>query len=325
VTHSPSQPLGSSAVFLGIDVAKDKLDLAGDGIDSAESFPNDARGIASLLNRLTALHPALIVLEATGGYERAILDATLDRNLPIARVQPARVRHFAQAAGLLAKNDAIDARLLAAYAQALQPAVAQKRSANQAELDALVVCRRQLINTRIAHRNQLQLAPSNFVRDTLKNVLRKLEQQIKRVDQEIDRLIDSDDDFSGKRDLLASVPGVGKTTAATLIAQLPELGQIDKRQICALVGVAPFDFQSGRFKGKRRIFAGRTAVRCVLYMATVTAMRCNPIIKAFAQRLKAAGKVTKIVIVACMRKLLTQLNAMLRDRRRWDVPTPATA
>jgi transposase len=321
VTHSPA----SSPVYLGIDVAKDKLDLAGDGIDAIETFPNDTAGIISLVSRLTALHPVLIVLEATGGYERAILDAALDRNLPIARVQPARVRHFAQAAGLLAKNDAIDARLLANYARLLQPAVAPKRSANQAELDALLVCRRQLIDTRTAHRNQVQLVRSNFVRDRLKNVLRKLEQQIKLLDQAIDRLIDSDDDLSGKRDLLASVPGVGKTTAATLIAQLPELGQIDKRRISALVGVAPYCFDSGRFTGKRRIFAGRSAVRSVLYMAAVTAIRCNPVIKAFAERLKAAGKVPKVIIVACMRKLLTQLNAMLRDNRRWDVPASVTA
>lgn len=321
MTHSPA----SSPVYLGIDVAKDKLDLAGDGIDAIETFPNDTAGIISLVSRLTALHPVLIVLEATGGYERAILDAALDRNLPIARVQPARVRHFAQAAGLLAKNDAIDARLLANYARLLQPAVAPKRSANQAELDALLVCRRQLIDTRTAHRNQVQLVRSNFVRDRLKNVLRKLEQQIKLLDQAIDRLIDSDDDLSGKRDLLASVPGVGKTTAATLIAQLPELGQIDKRRISALVGVAPYCFDSGRFTGKRRIFAGRSAVRSVLYMAAVTAIRCNPVIKAFAERLKAAGKVPKVIIVACMRKLLTQLNAMLRDNRRWDVPASVTA
>jgi transposase len=324
VTQPPSEPFSSPAVFLGIDVAKNKLDLAGDGINPVESFANNAQGIAALLDRLTALGPTLIVLEATGGYERGILDAALDRNLPIARVQPARVRHFAQATGLLAKNDAIDARLLAAYARLLQPAVASKRSANQVELDALLVCRRQLIASRTAHRNKVQMAPTNFVRDILKKILRKLEQEIALIDQEIARLIDSDDDLSGKRDLLASVPGVGKTTAATLIAQLPELGRIDKRRISALVGVAPFDFQSGRFTGKRRIFAGRAAVRSVLYMATITAIRCNPVIKAFADRLRGAGKPAKVIIVACMHKLLTQLNAMLRDNRRWGVPASAT-
>jgi transposase len=324
VTDSPSQPL-SSAVYLGIDIAKDKLDLAIDGADALETFVNDAVGIASLVERLASLRPTLVVLEATGGYERAILDAALDRNLPVARVQPARVRHLALAAGLLAKNDDIDAHTLASYARLLQPAVTQKRSENQAELDALVVCRRQLIDTRTAHHNQLELAPSKFVRNTLKNVLRKLEQEIKRIDRQIDRLIDSDDDLSGKRELLTSVPGVGDTTAATLIAQLPELGQLGHRQVSALVGVAPFCFDSGRFQGKRRIFAGRAEVRAVLYMATVTAIRCNPIIQAFADRLKAAGKAAKVIIVACMRKLLTKLNAMLRDHRRWDVPASITA
>jgi transposase len=305
-------------VYLGIDVSKDKLDLAADGQADVFTFANDAAGIAALIQRMRQWRPKLIVVEATGGYERALLNAALDAALPIARVQPGRVRHYAKAQGLLAKNDGIDARLLALYARGLHPAVSQKRSKNQVELNALLVWRRQLIDTRTAHTNQMPLADSSFVRATLAQFLRQIHDRIKQVEKRIARLIDSDEDLAGQRDLLVSVPGVGPTTAATLAAQLPELGKIDRHQISALVGVAPYDRQSGKWKGKRSIFAGRATVRSVLYMATITAIRCNPLIRLFAQRLQKAGKLPKVVITACMRKLLTILNAMARDRLTWS-------
>jgi transposase len=304
--------------YLGVDVSKDKLDLAVDGQPDVVTFANDAAGIAQLIERMRRWHPRLIVVEATGGYERAILNATLDAGLPIARLQPGRVRHFAKAQGLLAKSDAIDAHLLAVYARCLQPAVSEKRSKNQLELDALLVLRRQLIDTRTAHTNQMQMADSAFVRATLSKLLRQIHDRVKQVEKRVARLIDSDDDLAGRRDLLLSVPGVGKTTAATLAAQLPELGKIDRGQISALVGVAPYNRDSGKWAGKRSIFAGRAAVRSVLYMATITAIRCNPVIQKFAQRLQKAGKPPKVVITACMRKLLTVLNAMARDRLNWS-------
>jgi transposase len=315
---TPVSSTPASVAYLGIDVSKDKLDLAVDGQGQVLTFANDSAGIATLLERVRASSPSLIVLEATGGYERAVLQAALDANLPIARVQPARVRHFAKAQGLLAKNDAIDARLLALYARCLQPAISEKRSKNQIELAALLVLRRQLIDARTAHTHQMQLADSAFARHTLAKLLRQFHDRIKQVDRKIAKLIDSDDDLSGRRDLLISVPGIGKTTAATLAAQLPELGKVDRHQICAWVGVAPYDRQSGAWKGKRTIFAGRAAIRSVLYMATLTAIRCNPVISAFAQRLQKAGKVPKVVITACMRKLLTILNAMVRDNITWS-------
>jgi transposase len=311
-------PLSPTPVYIGIDVSKEKLDLAIDGHAEVSTFSNDAAGIAQLIERIRPMHPTLIVLEATGGYERAVLNAGLDAQLPVARVQPSRVRHFAKAQGLLAKSDGIDARLLALYARCLQPAVCEKRSKNQTELDALLVLRRQLIDTRTAHTNQMQLADSSFARQTLAQLLRKIHDQIKKVDKRIGRLIDSDEDLSGRCDLLMSVPGVGKTTAATLAAQLPELGKIDHRQICALVGVAPFDRDSGKWSGKRSIFGGRGAVRSVLYMATVTAIRFNPVISRFAERLQKAGKMPKVVITACMRKLLTILNAIARSGQAWS-------
>ncbi|MGD0141022.1 MAG: IS110 family transposase [Tepidisphaeraceae bacterium] len=304
--------------YLGIDVSKETLDLAVDGQEGVWTFANDAAGIAQLIERIRPLRPRLIVVEATGGYERAVLNAILEAALPIARVQPGRVRHFAKAQGLLAKSDGIDAHLLALYARCLQPAVSEKRSKNQVELGALLVLRRQLIDTRTAHGNQLPMADSSFVRATLAKLLRQIHDRIKQVDKRIARLIDSDEDLAGRRDLLLSVPGVGKTTAATLAAQLPELGKIDRCQISALVGVAPYNRDSGGWSGKRAIFAGRAAVRSVLYMATITAIRCNPTIRLFAERLQKAGKMPKVVITACMRKLLTILNAMARDGLTWS-------
>jgi transposase len=313
-----TSPVNATTPYLGIDVSKDKLDLAVEGQVEVLTFANDTPGITQLIERLKSLHPALIVVEATGGYERSVLHAALDAGLPIARVQPGRVRHFARAQGLLAKSDAIDAHLLGLYARCLQPAVSEKRSKNQLELDALLVLRRQLIDARTAHTNQRKMTDSAFVHAALAQLLRQIHDQIKKVDKRIERLIDSDDDLAGRRDRLLSVPGVGKTTAATLAAQLPELGKIDRCRISALVGVAPYNRDSGRFRGKRAIFAGRAAVRSVLYMATITAIRCNPVIQRFAQRLKAAGKPPKVVITACMRKLLIVLNAMARDGVTWS-------
>lgn len=305
-------------LYAGIDVSKDKLDLAIEGQAEIILFTNDAAGITQLIQRLEQLRPTLIVVEATGGYERTVLHAALDAALPIARVQAGRVRHFAKASGLLAKNDAIDAHLLAVYARCIQPAVTEKRSENQLELNALLVLRRQLIDARTAHTNQMQAADSAFVKNTLAKLLRQIDDRIKHVDKKIARLIDSDDDLAGKRDLLLSVPGVGAVTAATLAAQLPELGKLDRCQIWALAGLAPYDRDSGKYKGKRSIFGGRAAVRSVLYMAAITAIRCNQVIRTFAQRLQKAGKQPKVVITACMRKLLTMLNALARDKINWS-------
>ena len=306
-------PLSQTAVYIGVDVSKDKLDLAVDGQTEVSTFSNDAAGIDQLIERIRPMHPALIVIEATGGYERAFLNAALDARLLIARVQPSRVRHFAKAQGLLAKNDGIDARLLALYARCIQPSVCEKRPKNQVELENLLVLRRQLIDSRTAHTNQVKLTDSSFARATLAELIRKIHDHVKKVNKRIERLIDSDEDLSGRCDLLMSVPGVGKTTAATLAGKLPQLGTINRFKVTALAGLAPYDRESGKWTGKRSIFGGRAEVRSVLYMATVTAIRCNPVIKRFADRLKEAGKPRKVVITACMRKLLTILNAMARD------------
>jgi transposase len=304
-------------VFAGIDVAKDQLDLAHSQATPGRSFGNTPQGIADLVRTLRNLQPTLIVLEATGGLEEPALDALLDAGLPVARVNPAQVRHFARALGTWAKTDALDARVLVEFARHAQPRLAQKRAQIQGELDALVTCRRQLLKVRTEQSNRLGQTRSKPAAKALGAVLHTLEQQITDLDKQIRQLIDSDDDLSGMDRMLRSVPGVGPVLSATLLAELNELGDTDRRQVGALAGVAPFNRDSGRYKGQRTIRGGRAAVRSVLYMATVAAIRCNPVIRVFAQRLQAAGKPSKVIIVAAMRKLLTILNAMLRDGLYW--------
>ena len=309
-----------SALFVGIDVAKDKLDLArSDAKDKGLLvFANDPQGIAQILQQLTAASPARIVIESTGGLERPLLEALLDAGLPVALVNPNRVRHLAMGLGILAKTDPIDARVLMEFARLAEPRLAAKRSAHQAELDALVTCRRQLTVTRTQQSNCRLSTTSKVALKSIDAILKSLDKQIDLLDGQIRKLIDSDDDFKHLDRLLRSVPGVGPVLSATLLGELAELGHTDRRQISALVGVAPFNCDSGRQRGQRSIRGGRTSVRCVLYMASLAAMRCNPVLRRFAQRLQKAGKTAKVIIVACMRKLLALLNAMVRDNLTWD-------
>lgn len=309
-----------AALYVGIDVSKDKLDLARSDADGVASFANDAAGIAAIVRRLAEAGPALavVVIEATGGLERPLLEALLDAGLPAALVHPGRVRYFARALGILAKSDRIDGRVLLRFGQLAGPRLAEKRSKNQAELADLVACRRQLASTRAQQLNRRGTTASKAALRSLDAVVAALDTQVESLDQKIRELIDADDDFRHLDKLLRSVPGVGPTLSATLAAELRELGDADRRELAALAGVAPYDDQSGRRDGPRRIRGGRTALRCVLYMATLAAMRFNPVIRSFAQRLRAAGKAGKVVVVACMRKLLTLINAMVRDGLAWD-------
>jgi transposase len=315
MTDSPSI-VGS--VFVGIDVALDKLDLARSDSGRTITFGNDADGIARLVAALASPRPALIVVEAIGGLERAVLDALLDAALPVALVNPARVRHFAIGIGILAKTDPIDASVLMEFARRAEPRLSVKRSENQVELEALVTCRRQLTHVRTEQTNRRQRTSSKSALKAIDAVLKTLGKQIEDLDKLIRKLIESDDDFNSIDKLLKSVPGVGAVLSATLLAELAELGSVGRGAVAALVGVAPFNHDSGRMKGKRAICGGRASVRCVLYMATVAAIRCNPVIKPFAERLKKAGKQGKVVIVACMRKLLAILNAMIRQNLSWS-------
>lgn len=317
---APSTPaaIPADALVVGIDMAKDKFDYARSDTGAVRTAANDPAGIQAAVAELTAGKPAMIVIESTGGLERPLLDALLEAGLPVALVHPGRVRHFAKALGLLAKTDHIDARVLVRFGQLASPRLAERRSKNLVDLQATVVCRRQLAVTRAQQQNRLETTTCKIASRALKKVIAVLDKQIRNLDKQIRELIDADDDFKHLDGLLQTVPGVGPVLSATLAAELRELGDTDRREVAALIGLAPFNHDSGRHTGKRSIRGGRTAVRCVLYMAAMAAIRFNPLIRAFSDRLKAAGKVTKVRIVACMRKLLTLLNAMARDGLTWN-------
>jgi transposase len=308
----------SAGLFAGIDVAKDKLDLAYGADDSITTVENNIAGFAKLVEIFRTSPPTLIVVEATGGLERPLLAALLDAGLNVALVNPKQVRHFALAMGLLAKTDAIDARVLRRYAQSRSHRVLQKRPEKQAELEALVVCRRQLLHVRTEQNNRLGQTRSPAARKSIQAVLKAVNKQVDSLDEQVRKLIESDDDLSDIDQRLRTVPGVGAVLSSTLLCQMSELGTLGRQEAAALVGVAPFNQDSGRFKGKRAIRGGRTSLRGVLYMAGVCAMRCNPVLKEFADRLKEAGKLPKVIIVAVMRKLIAILNAMVRDGLNWN-------
>jgi len=297
------------SLWVGIDVAKDKLDLARSDNDGVTTFSNDDEGIKQLVRDMKSAAPKLIVVEATGGYERPTLNALLDARLSVALVNPGRVRHLAKALGILAKTDAVDARVLVAFARHAQPRMARKTPQIQAELDALVTCRRQLCKTRTEQSNRHAVTDSKHARKAIDAVLKTINKQIDSLDEQIRKRIDADDHFNRMDKIIRSVPGVGAILSATLLASLNELGTTDRRQVGALVGVAPFNRDSGRLKGTRSIRGGRADIRATLYMATLAATRCNPVIRTFYQRLKAAGKRSKVALTACMRKLLTLINA----------------
>lgn len=308
--------MNQARTFVGIDVAKDKLDVFIDGRAESFTVSNDADGIAMLRERLGPV--SLIVLEHSGGYERRCALDLMDAGFAVALVNPRQTRDFARAMNWMAKNDRIDARLLAEFARRLEPAPSQRIPENRLELDELVGRRRQLVLFRSAESPRLLQARSASVKRSIQATLKQLDMQIQKFEQRIAALIENDDDWRGKVQLLQSVPGVGPVVASTLVAELPELGQANRQEIAALVGVAPYDDESGRRHGARSCFGGRAQVRRVLYMATLTAMRHNPVIRAMADRLKATGKPFKKVIIACVRKLLTILNAILATRRAWN-------
>lgn len=305
-------------VFVGIDVAKDKLDVARSDTGEVRQFHNTPAGIRSLVACLVPVAPARIVLEATGGLEQPLLDALLEAQLPVARVNPGKVRHLARGLGIQAKTDVIDATLLVEFARLAEPRLAQKRSEKQAELDALVTCRRQLVCARTDQGNQLASTTSPFAKKALRGVLGSLEKQIKRLDRQIASIIDSDDDMKHKDRILQSAPGVGPVLSSAIISQLPEAGAIDRHEVAALTGVAPFNHDSGKHKGKRAIRGGRADLRSILYMCAQIAMMHNPVLRTMAQRLEKLNKLPKVIIVACMRKFITLLNAMLRDNLTWN-------
>lgn len=304
-------------LFLGVDVSKATLDCQ--LLPAGDSFvvDNTPPGRQRLLDRLTAKPLTLVVVEATGGYERPLVADLAAANVRVAVVNPRRVRDFAKALGVEAKTDRLDAGVIARFGQRMAPKPTPAASAQHVELQQLVGRRRQLLELRTAEVNHLEQTSVKAARQSVNKVLALLDRQIAALEKTIATLLASDDDWRAKADLLRSAPGVGQITAATLVADLPELGSLNRQEIAALVGLAPFNCDSGGFRGARAIRGGRADVRNVLYMAALAAVRCNAPIKAFYQRLKAAGKPFKAALVACMRKLLVALNSMVKTQTPW--------
>lgn len=311
-----------TSIFVGVDVSKATLDVAVLPSGEKWSVSNDVKGIPELVKRLEALGPTLVVLEATGGLEFPLAAALGAANLQVSVVNPRQVRDFARATGRLSKTDSIDALILARFAHAIRPPARPLPDEAAREFKALLTRRQELVEMITAEKNRLGTAFSQAVREGIQAHVDWLQHQLKELDQELGQKVRESPIWREKEDLLRSVPGVGPVLSLTLLAELPELGALERRQIAALVGVAPFNRDSGTLRGRRTVWGGRARVRGALYMATLVATRFNPVIKAFYQRLLAAGKPKKVALVACMRKLLTILNAMLKHRSPWQPTDP---
>lgn len=305
-------------MFVGIDVAKEHLDVHIRPTDEAFRISHDDAGFAVLLARLRAVTPTLVVLEASGGYEVTVAAVLASAGLPVAVVNPRQVRDYARALGQLAKTDRLDARVIALFADAVRPVARPVPDAQAQALGELIARRRQLVDMLVAEQNRRRLLRDRRLQRHVDAHITWLEEALRRLDHDLTTLVRSTPAWREADDLLRSVPGIGPITASTLIADLPELGRLDRRRIAALVGLAPFARDSGAFRGRRMIAGGRAPIRRVLYMATLSAIKCNPAIRGFHHRLVTAGRPRKVAITAAMRKLLTILNAMLRDRRPWQ-------
>ena len=303
--------------FIGIDVSKQWLEVAAHERDYQFRCANKASAFAMLLAELIDLRPALILLEATGGLERAVVAALHGAGLPVVVVNPRQIRDYARALGQLAKTDRLDARVLAAFAAAIKPQLRPIKTNDEQELDALTGRRDQLAEMLIDEKNRRAAAATDSVRDEIQQHINWLKDRIAELDQQLKKLVQSSPRWQAKAQILQSTPGIGPVVSTLLLAQLPELGTLNRQQISKLVGVAPLNRDSGQQRGSRHIFGGRANVRRVLYMAALTASRFNPVIKAFYERLQARQKPFKVAITACMRKLLTIINFMMRDGSPW--------
>ncbi len=323
---SPSQ----QEIHVGIDVYKRTLDVcilpseAGDPRGESFVVANDQEGIGELLSRIEGLSPKLVVLEATGRYERLAATSIAARGIPVAVVNPRQARDFAKAMGTLAKTDKIDAFVLARFAGAVEPRASAIPDEEALALQGILARRRQLIEMLVSESNRLKMAREEALAKRIRAHMRWLEKEIERTDGDLDGAIGGNAAFKANEILLRSVPGVGRVLSRTLLAELPELGTLTHKRLCALVGVAPFNRDSGDRRGKRETWGGRAPVRATLYMGALVATRHNPAIKEFYERLLAAGKPKKVALVACMRKLLSILNALMRDRAIWRCPHALT-
>jgi transposase len=304
-------------IFVGIDVCKAQLDVAIRPTAASLAVANDKAGIKMLVKRLEKIRPTLVVLESTGGLERAVMVALMGAEIPVTMVNPRQVRDFAKSTGELAKTDRIDAAILAHYAEVLRPEPRALPDQVTLELRALTTRRRQLLEMIGAEKNRLSTA-SKAVTKRISAHIRWLEQELDRADQDLDRSIGQSPIWQENEELLRTTPSIGPVTSRTLLAELPELGGLNRKQISALVGLAPFNRDSGSLKGRRSIWGGRASVRSTLYMAALVATRRNPVIRDFYKRLTAKGKLFKVALVACMRKLLTILNSMIKHKTSWS-------
>ncbi len=309
--------MDTDEIFVGIDISKSELEVG--VLPEAQTWKvsNDERGITELAVKLTGLEPRLVIMEATGGLERLVQGVLKAAGLPVRVVNPRQSRNFAKALGVLAKTDAIDALVLARYGKSVKPEPRLSKDKETKELEALLVRRRQLVKMLVAEKNHLKSAPKS-IRPSIEANMAWLRKCLNEIEKDTNRFIKAMPIWREKDKIIRSVPGAGPGLARTLLALLPELGKLNRRQIAALVGVAPFNRDSGAFKGKRSIWGGRSWVRCMLYMPTLAAIRWNPIIGPFYQRLIAAGKLKKVAITACMRRLLTILNSMVRNETHWN-------
>lgn len=310
--------------YVGIDVAKESLD--GCLLPEGRRFHagNDQAGCQQVLHELPPAGSCLVILEATGGYQREVVAELVAAGHQVAVVNPRQVRDFARGLGILAKTDRLDAEVIARFGQQAQPRPLEKTSETQEELQQLVVRRRQLIELRTAETSRLESARSRRVLKSLRSMIEQLGKKIRQIENEISDLVQSDEHLQCQATLIQTVPGVGKVTATTLVAELPELGRLNRQEIASLVGLAPFCRDSGKMHGRRSIWGGRKTVRSVLYMAALTARRCNPVLRDFALRLETAGKPFRVVLTACMRKLLVILNTIVKNNSPWQCHITAT-
>jgi transposase len=303
----------SSGKFVGIDVAKDKLDIAVLGEKKESQVTNEEKGITSLVKKMQKLAPDLIVVEATGGYQRAVVLGLYEAGLPVAVVNPSRVRQYARASGLLAKTDKLDAFNLAEFGKQMKPRQFEAKSEAGRYLSALLVRRRQVEEMLKAEKSRLRTVHAEM-RGSVERMIEVMKEEIKQLEKELDQFMKENEEWQEQEQILTSAKGVGRVTAATLLAELPELGKLDRKKIAALVGLAPMNSDSGKKRGYRKTKGGRSVVRNALYMSTLVATRYNPLIQTQYQELLRRGKVKKVALTACMRKFLTILNAMMRDK-----------
>lgn len=312
-----TKAIANKQVNVGIDVGKSQLDICIYERHISFSVSNDAAGIRKALGRLGRYQLARIVLEATGRYERAFVEAALSKNMPVLIANPLHIRRFAGAIGQLAKTDSIDAQLIAQFAAVVQPEIRAHHSKQVLKIKDLLVRRRQLIEMITMEKNRHHIMPKFLKADIQRSILH-LQRQLEKVDRELDKRVEEQTEWREKKEIMLSMPGIGPTVVNTLMGDLPELGQLNQKQVAALTGVAPYNRDSGKLRGKRRIRGGRHTVRTMLFMAVLTAIQHNKVIRAFYQHLVAQGKHKKVALTACIRKMVTILNAMIRDGNRWD-------